>query len=211
MAAAWFWRYKLERKYLLILVPLFLIISAMSIFSNDNTPTVPYKVLKKIGAVEIRAYNPVLYASVEKTGRMMEIGNPGFRDLAGYIFGGNKESKKIAMTAPVTFRAADSSGEKTEMSFSMPQGMTLENIPKPSSGNIRLHLSEPVRLAVLEFGGFASNKNINEKAESLRDILRKENIEWKEPVIFMAYNSPWKLFSRRNEVAFEISENTQLK
>ncbi len=176
----------------------------MSLFSQDKTPQVPYKILRQAGDFEIRAYEPVLYASVEKNGQMMEVGSSGFRELANYIFGGNKDSKKIAMTAPVNFKSQDSG--KTRMSFSMPDGYQLQNLPKPESGNVHLH-EEPARqLAVLRFGGFAGNKNIVSRADELRSWLKKEGISWQEPLIFMAYNSPWTLFSRRNEVAFVLPQ-----
>jgi hypothetical protein len=108
------------------------------------------------------------------------------------------------MTAPVNFESQDSG--KTRMSFSMPDGYQLQNLPKPQSGNVRLH-EEPARqLAVLRFGGFAGTKNIESRAEELRSWLKKEGISWQEPLIFMAYNSPWTLFSRRNEVAFVLPQ-----
>ena len=174
----------------------------MSLFSKDKTPQVPYSVLRSEGDVEIRKYESVLYASVEKNGSLMEGGNSGFRDLAGYIFGGNEGSQKIAMTAPVNME--NTATGKMRMSFSMPEGYRLNTLPKPSSGNIQIHEEKPRTLATLRFGGFAGNSKIEAKAEELRNWLRKEKINWKEPLIFMAYNSPWTLIGRRNEVAFVL-------
>jgi len=187
-------------KILLIILTTLFILAAMSLFSRDNTPQVPYKVIRKDNEIEIRSYDPVLLASVDKQGHMMDVGSSGFRDLAGFIFGGNEASTKIAMTAPVNFVETDSG--KTRMSFSMPAGYNLKNLPRPQSRQILIH-EEPARqMAVLQFSGFANNRSIDAKAEELRNWLKKEGIAWKEPVIFMAYNSPWKLLGRRNEVAF---------
>ena len=179
-----------------------ILITTMSLFSRDKTPQVPYTVLRQDGSFELRQYGTVLYASVEKNGHMMDMGNTGFRELAGYIFGGNQASQKIAMTAPVNFEKTTDT--ETRMSFSMPEGFQLSTLPKPQSRGVQLHESPPRKLAVLRFGGFASNNKIDEKAAELREWLRKENIRWKEPVIFMAYNSPWTLVGRRNEVGFEV-------
>jgi len=184
---------------LLGLIPV-LILYAMSVFSRNQTPQVPYSIIRKSGDFEIRSYDPILYASVEKTGRMMDVGSSGFRDLANYIFGGNASSQKIAMTAPVNFEQKDSS--KTRMSFSMPAGFNLQNLPRPESERILIHEEPARKMAVLEFGGFAGNRGIEDKAQELREWLKKENMQWQEPVIFMAYNSPWTLIGRRNEVAF---------
>lgn len=181
------------------LIPI-LILYAMSVFSRDQTPQVPYSIIRKTGQFEIRSYEPVLYASVEQKGQMMEVGSSGFRDLANYIFGGNASSQKIAMTAPVNFEQKDSA--KTRMSFSMPAGFNMQNLPRPQSDKILIHEEPARKMAVLRFGGFAGNRGIEEKAQELREWLRKENVSWEEPVIFMAYNSPWTLIGRRNEVAF---------
>ena len=62
--------------------------------------------------IEIRAYAPRVMAV---TG-MADDSDSGFRVLAGYIFGGNAEEQKIAMTAPVQQSMA---GEK-EMAFMIP-------------------------------------------------------------------------------------------
>ena len=192
----------MKKKLLYASLFILILITTMSLFSRDKTPQVPYTVLRQDGNFELRQYGTVLYASVEKNGHMMDMGNTGFRELAGYIFGGNQASQKIAMTAPVNFEKTTDT--ETRMSFSMPEGFQLSSLPKPESRGIQLHETQPRKMAVLRFGGFASNNKIDEKAAELREWLRKENIRWKEPVIFMAYNSPWTLIGRRNEVGFEV-------
>jgi hypothetical protein len=185
-----------------IILALLLIILTMSFFSKPNTENQKYKIVKTYDGFEVRDYPPVLYASVTKKGKMMETGSDGFRDLAGFIFGGNVESKKIAMTAPVAFEPG--ADNHTTMSFTMPEGFTLGNVPKPNSPDIKLHLSDSIRLAVIRFGGYASNEKNEEKAEILRKLLTKEGLKWKEPFRFFAYNAPYDFFNRRNEVAFQL-------
>jgi hypothetical protein len=41
------------------------------------------------------------------TKKFKEASSQGFSILAGYIFGGNKENEKIAMTSPVTMSLED--------------------------------------------------------------------------------------------------------
>lgn len=190
------------------LLTFILLFFAMSLFSRDNTPQVSYQVLRQSGHFEIRQYEVIRYASVEKAGHMLEVGSSGFRDLASYIFGGNQSLRKIAMTAPV--RMEPTTPGKTRMSFSMPDGFTLSELPLPNSANVRVHEEAPVKLAILRFSGFAANSSIENKAEDLRSWLRKEGLNWKEPVIFLAYNSPWTFFNRRNEVAFQLIKGEPL-
>lgn len=174
---------------------------------SEDTEEQPYTLIHKWEEVEFRMYPPAILASVNKNGHMMDVGNTGFRELAGYIFGGNERSEKIAMTAPVVFVPGETGNSSTEMSFVMPADKHMENLPAPNSSGIRIHRSDTVHMAVLRFGGFANNRDIEEKAEDLRQMLRKKNIRFVDKVVFMAYNPPFQLVGRRNEVAFEVKEN----
>jgi len=60
-----------------------------------------YSVVREYDGFEVREYAPYIVAEVVVPGPAEEAGNQGFRILAGYIFGGNKGERKIAMTAPV--------------------------------------------------------------------------------------------------------------
>ncbi len=64
--------------------------------SMSQTEEQSYNVLKTLEDVQIREYDPVIYATVSTDNNRSL-----FRILAGYIFGGNESNQKIAMTAPV--------------------------------------------------------------------------------------------------------------
>ena len=66
----------------------------------------PYTVERSEGAREIRVYGPHLLAEVRVAGGRQAAIQAGFRTLAGYIFGGNAGSSRIAMTAPVAQQGA---------------------------------------------------------------------------------------------------------
>jgi hypothetical protein len=174
---------------------------------SADTEEQPYTLIRKWEGIEFRTYPPAILASVSKKGQMMEVGNTGFRELAGYIFGGNDRSEKIAMTAPVVFVPGESGKPSTEMSFVMPADKKMETLPAPNSSGIRIHLSDTVHMAVLRFGGFANNADIESKAAELRQLLQKKKISFVDRVVFMAYNPPFQLVGRRNEVAFELQED----
>ena len=94
-----------------------------------NTPQQPYTAIKKLGNIEIRYYPTAWLATVTSTeSSYKKSSSNNFRKLASYIFGGNQADKKIAMTAPVrmNFEAAESA-----MSFVMPEGYTMDNLPVP--------------------------------------------------------------------------------
>merc|ERR1712146_582816 len=71
-------------------------------------------------------------------------GPTGFNTLAGYIFGRNKEAKKMAMTTPVLM-----DGEKGKMSFVMPsnywKGDRLSSAPPIEGSNVVLEKARMMR------------------------------------------------------------------
>lgn len=80
-----------------------------SIFGFINEETPKFELLKRADSgYEIRRYHRQIQATITFPASSEGIStSTGFRDLAGYIFGGNKkrtqpkENDKIAMTAPV--------------------------------------------------------------------------------------------------------------
>jgi hypothetical protein len=50
---------------------------------------------------EVRLYAPYIVAEVDVQGEFDQSDSDAFRILAGYIFGDNSASEKMAMTAPV--------------------------------------------------------------------------------------------------------------
>ena len=95
----------------------------------------PYKVIKNLQEAEIRFYPPAVMATViSAANSYKEVGNKGFRQLANYIFGGNQDNKKIAMTAPVHMQLSD---KGSSMSFVMPPEIPMQQLPKPNQQNIK--------------------------------------------------------------------------
>ena len=116
--------------------------------------------------IEIRAYAPRVMAV---TG-MDEDSDGGFRVLAGYIFGGNAEEEKIAMTAPVQQSMA---GEK-EMAFMIPAEYALEDLPEPEDQRVSFREAPAYTAAVIQFSGWASAEKADENWQQLRQFLIAE-------------------------------------
>ena len=158
-----------------------------------------YKVNKAWEAeqIEIRAYAPRVMAV---TG--MEDSNGGFRVLAGYIFGGNAEEEKIAMTAPVQQSMA---GEK-EMAFMMPAEYALEDLPKPEDQRVSFREAPAYTAAVIRFSGWASADKADENWQQLRRFLIAKDIDITGEPTLNQYNPPWTLpFMRRNEIIVPVA------
>lgn len=170
------------------------------------------------GAFEIRDYSPTVIAETEVSGARGAAINAGFRRLARFIFGGNEPNRSIAMTAPVAQRR---DGERIAMTapvaqtrserawivtFYMPPGATLEAMPRPLDPSVRLSKAPAQRVAVLRFSGFATQGNLDEHAERLRQRIAERGEQPAGPLTYAFYNPPWTPpWSRRNEVMLELA------
>ncbi len=160
-----------------------------------------YRVVKKLGEVEIREYPSLILAqtSLKKSDYDQE-GSNGFRTVAGYIFGGNQSQQKIAMTAPVIMKMGDSAS----MSFVMPSEYNMQDLTTPSNNQVKLIQENSKILAVIRFGGYSSSDKIKKYADELYSELKLNNLETRGALLFMGYNAPWDVTNRRNEVAIEL-------
>ena len=169
-------------------------------FKGIETPN--YKVIKTLGDVEIREYPNMILAQTKLGSKQyVSSGNNGFSTVAGYIFGGNQQKQKIAMTAPVIMNMSDTDAS---MSFVMPSQYELSDLPVPNSNAVSLVTQDSMTLAVLRFGGFSSDEKIAKYAQILTLVLQEKNIRTKGSLLYMGYNAPWDVINRRNEVAFQI-------
>ncbi len=148
--------------------------------------------------IEIRAYAARVMAVTD----MAEDSDGGFRVLAGYIFGGNAEEQKIAMTAPVQ---QSMSGER-EMAFMMPAEYALEDLPQPEDQRVSFREAPAYTAAVIQFSGLASAEKADENWQQLRRFLTAEGIDITGDPTLNQYNPPWTLpFMRRNEIIVPVA------
>jgi len=179
------------------MIPTFILFSTTNSKGGSDTESQKYETLFKKGNFEIRYYPPAVVASVEMQGTYDSMKNPGFNLLAGYIFGGNSENKKISMTTPVRIKEDKEAGR---MSFVMPPEFTVDKLPKPNNEQIFLHKTEPAYVASLQFGGYSNNKKIESKKEMLKQQLAEMGIEHTGNFEYLGYSAPYKMLNRRNEV-----------
>lgn len=182
----------------------FIVISVLVMsFTSKGTETPEYKVLKTIEDVEIRLYPNMIVAKTALQGSSFDKqGSDGFRTIAGYIFGGNDKSEKIAMTSPVVM----SIGDSATMYFVMPKSYKQSELPTPNSSQVKIMEESAKTLAVITYGGFSSDEKIENYRSKLASILTKNNIKTKGDFMFMGYNAPWDVIDRKNEVAIEVVE-----
>jgi hypothetical protein len=195
-------RKKLMAYILLAVAILFILFQSFVYMSTNKTKEQPYTVLEKDGDIEIRLYPSATLATVQsKANSYDEMASPGFRTLAGYIFGGNESETQIAMTSPVQMDINDS---LSSMSFVMPEGYDMNNLPKPNNSKVILSQTEEQVMAAIRFSGFADDEAREKHKQELLNYLNSKGIQTKGNFKFLGYNPPYQLVGRRNEVVIEI-------
>ena len=162
-----------------------------------------YKVLKRIGKIEIRRYPRLVIARVDG------YGDGGFNILFLFITGNNRQKSDIAMTAPVVSEqiamTAPVLSETGSIAFIMPEGYTIETTPEPLDERVKI-VEIPERIvAALRFSGRWSDSILKKKSEELLKELTAAGIKTVGQVFSMRYNAPYTpWFMRRNEVAVAV-------
>jgi hypothetical protein len=180
-----------------------------------------YSVIEKTEPFELRQYAPMIVAEVKVDGDLDEASNQGFRLIAGYIFGQNQVSEKIAMTAPVAIEEQsvksakiamtvpvniEPNGSQWTVSFVMPSEYTLETLPKPLNSKVQLRQVPAVKRAVIQFSGFNNPQKVADKTLELEQWMKTKNLQGVGAPKFARYNPPWSLpFMRRNEIMIDVA------
>lgn len=160
---------------------------------------------------EIRKYDDFTVCSTKMD---RSKGPAGFNSLAGYIFGANKEQKKMAMTTPVI-----TSANNDEMSFIMPSTFwneeNLSQAPTPITPEVSvqkssvLEKSDDSTFAVLWFTGYAIGDSARKRKEQLVRLVEADSkyelVDESDKPFLMQYNDPFQPgWKRRNEVAIAV-------
>jgi hypothetical protein len=173
--------------------------------STNKTETQAYKVIQVEEKFEIRFYPAARMAMITSSSKSYrDLGSSGFRKLAKYIFGGNSEKKQIAMTSPVHMEIG---ATKSTMAFVLPATYNQTNVPKPEDLGIVIITSDPEYVAVIQFGGFASNERIQEQRTMLENDLKKKGLSYYGNFRYLGYNPPYQLLARKNEVIVALNAN----
>ena len=192
-------------KTILILATLAAIYFVFQSFISNNalkTEKQKYRVVLKDKDIEIRYYPTATFATIYSPAKNYKgLASNGFRKLAGFIFGGNEQNESISMTAPVRMTMSD---KGSSMSFVMPEKYATKNLPTPKDKNIQIQQSKPEYVAVISFGGYASDEKIVENTTKLQNILVQRNIKQNGAFSFLGYNAPFQFIGRTNEIIIPV-------
>lgn len=196
-----------------------LVLGGCSVVGIRGEEQPAYSVADALGdGAEIRRYPPRLAAeTVVDAADEGAARSEAFRALAGFIFGGNREQQRVAMTAPVEVarpveigmtapvETATSDGQ-LRMRFFMPATFTSATLPVPTDARVAIVELPAETLAVLRFSGSTGREAVAVRETLLRDRLAGTGWQVTGPAVALFYDPPWTIpFLRRNEVAIPVA------
>ena len=176
-------------KYILLLI--------LMLTNSSSYETQKYELIISEDDFEIRFYPSSLKAKVVSDRNA----NGNFYKLFQFISGNNTKGEKIEMTTPVYMKENDN---LNTMEFVMPSSYTLGSISKPNDDSIEIYESEAKYFACIRYGGYSNTGKFKTHSKKLIEKLSELNIKTKGDLFYVSYNSPYKVFNRRNEVMVEV-------
>ena len=161
-----------------------------------------FKVLRTYKDFEVREYKPCVLAEVKVSADYSTAGSAAFGSLFQYISKGNKSSEKIAMTAPViAAQKADAAEEEWFVSFVMPAGSTMADMPDPNDPRVVLRDLETEICVATSFRGRANQEAAQKQVAELRMAGARENINLSDETRICRFDPPMKPgFMQYNEI-----------
>jgi len=176
-----------------------------SAFAVMGLESAKYTVSETRDGYEIRQY-PALLVAATATPKTADQGDSeNFQKLAGYIFGGNAQDEKIAMTVPVLI---DETAKKRAMTFVLPSDLNTATAPDPKTGDVTVRVQPPRKMAAIRFSWYGTPARQKQMAERLTAMLKRDGIEPAGRAIFATYNPPMTFPPmRRNEMLVPLSQD----
>ena len=167
------------------------------LFSSSKYETQKYDLIFSEDEFEIRFYPAALKAKVISKRNA----NGNFYKLFQFISGNNSKGEKIEMTTPVYMKEDNDSNT---MEFVMPSSYNMESISKPNDESVEIYESEAKYFACVRYGGYSNSGKFKTHSKKLIKKLSELNIKTIGDLFYVSYNSPYKVFNRRNEVMVQI-------
>jgi|TARA_B110000285_G_scaffold126385_1_gene142532 hypothetical protein len=200
----------------LILATLFLVLGSASSMAVEEAT---YTSIFSDENFETRYYDPQILAEIEVDGDFEGAGSKAFSQLFAYISGENTSQKKIKMTAPVaqtngsemlnrtTPVSQQQKNGKWLVSFMMPSGLSLEELPQPKNPTINLRQLPARHVASIRYSGFWTEKDYLYHLNLLNKWISSQVLHASGAPIWARYNAPYMpWFMRRNEILVPIKK-----
>jgi hypothetical protein len=165
------------------------------LFTDEAT----YKIEKRFGALELRAYEPyVIVRTVIEEADFLAA-----QQIANDRFDRYLDPNGIKMIAPYEM-SRDGAGHA--MAFIMPPGRSVASLPHPEDARIRVMVVPRRRIAALPYRGAYKADAIAERERELMRLVAERGLSAKGRPMFAGFDSPGRLpLIRKNELWVEIN------
>jgi hypothetical protein len=165
-----------------------------------------FRVIETFRDFEIREYKPCVIAEVKVSADYSSASSRAFSSLFGYISSGNGNSEKISMTAPVISAQRPDDSKTWYVSFVMPAGSKIENMPQPNDSKVLLRDLDSEICVATSFRGKATPELSKKMEVQLRAAAAKENLMLSNETRICRFDPPFKPgFLQYNEIVIPIS------
>jgi hypothetical protein len=161
--------------------------------------------------IEIREYKDSSWFSTDmKAGSQAELTKKGFWTLFNYISGKNSQKEKIPMTVPVLLKINaktpfSDQDQVFSMSFYAGYKYQSETPPVAEDATVYFNKISSRKFATISYSGYSSQKDQEENLRKLGNLLNQKNIRFNnEQYYYAGYDSPFKFWSRHNEIWVEL-------
>jgi len=167
-----------------------------------------YTVGIKTDKYEERHYESTKWASTIITGMDLDKAtSTGFLRLFAYISGENEAKSKIPMTAPVKNLITPGQGPFCESNFTISFFVPFafqDSTPEPITADVFLTSEPATTFYVSQFGGYAKESKLLEKAAELADSLVADGVSFQTANFINAgYDPPFRPVNRHNEIWYK--------
>ena len=87
----------------------------------------------------------------------------------------------------------------------MPSKFDMQSISVPNDKSVKIIESNAGYFASVRYGGYSNFSKQEKYTNELMQILKNKDITHIGDPMVVSYNSPYKFFSRRNEIIIEIN------
>ena len=206
-------------KKLLIVAITSVLISGCSVLGQRTGEEALYSTLAVDENFEIRLYEPLIIAQTAAEGSYLAATRAGYQVLTDYVSGNNLANQTVSV-APPTSVGVGPKKPKIELtvpyyeeyldgvwltSVAMPEAYTLRTLPVPADNSITFKVLPRIKVAVISYMGYRSERMISKKADMLTQWVRQNNLNPTSAARSVIYDSPWTVpMLRRHEIHINV-------
>jgi len=204
-------------KFILATVFASLFLSGCSVLGQRYGEEALYATLFSDGDYEVRVYEPLIIAQAASEGGYLQATRSGYKRLTDYVSGNNLAQQTIDVNPP---QLASGNKSKIELttpyyeefldgiwltSVALPEQYSLATLPKPADEFITFEALPRMRVAVIGFSGYRSERLISNKANQLLQWINREKLTPASPARSAVFDSPLVIPGlRRHEIHITI-------